>query len=54
MMKIQDDLDLQITPQKLVFPDLTAYVANTDQTTSPMTGFLEIYPCTEGTSIYFV
>lgn len=52
-MKIQDDLDLQITPQKLVFPDLTAYVANTDQTTSPMTGFLEIYPCTEGTSIYF-
>lgn len=53
MMKIQDDLDLQITPQKLVFPDLTAYVANTDQTTSPMTGFLEIYPCTEGTSIYF-
>lgn len=49
----EDDLDQQITPQKLVSPDLTAYVANTDQTTSPMTGFLEIYPCTEGTSIYF-
>ena len=49
----EDDLDQQITPQKLVSPDLTAYVANTDQTTSPMTGFLEIYPCREGTSIYF-
>ena len=27
----EDDLDQQITPQKLVSPDLTAYVANTDQ-----------------------
>lgn len=49
----EDDLDQQITPQKLVSPDLTAYVANTDQTTSPMTGFLEIYPCTEGKVLLF-
>lgn len=48
-----DDYENQMPSSKLVSPELTAYVANTDQTISPMTGFLEIYPCTKNTSIYY-
>lgn len=48
-----DEYDDPISSLNLVSPELTAYVNNTDQSTSPLTGFLDIYPCTKGTSVYF-
>lgn len=52
---VKDNVCCEDSPSTtdLISPRVTAFVSDPLSSTSPLTGILEIYPCTEGTSIFY-